>query len=127
MDGLKRKFKKRKWPQASASATTKSFRCVDSFLSIAAHGKETEFLSDYLETKSRSTMRRTVFEEDPDYLLILTHIGEMLDDCHKQWELHGPHNPILNSVRTNLLKLLTGVKGRGRDKLRVYVFNKRME
>jgi hypothetical protein len=118
LDALKRRFKTRKWPQASVSTAYKSFRCVDKLLSILAHGKETEFLTDYLGTKSHTAMRQTVFKEDPDYLVVLAHIREMLDHCHKQWELHGPHNPILNSVRTNLLKLLTGLKGKGRDKLR---------
>src|SRR4051794_23271050 len=81
-------------------------------------GKTTEFLVDYLATCSRSSMRRSIFDEDPDYVLVLDRMQDMLQDCHNEWAKHAAaHSPIVNSVRINILKLLTGLKGRGRDKL----------
>ena len=70
----------------------------------------------------RSSMRRSIFDEDADYLLVLDHVRDMLEDCHRVWAKCRQHN-VVNSVRTNLVKIITGLKGRGRNKLQAEGFH----
>ena len=110
---IKDKFKKRKWPQKD---NKKSFKCLDLLLEILGGDNKKDVLMDYLNTATRKSMKETIKKNDPDAYDVKENIKLMLEDCRKQTNA-SQTDPIVNSVRINLLKLLNGAKGQGRKKL----------
>jgi hypothetical protein len=110
---IKDKFKKRKWPQKD---NKKSFKCLDLLLGILGGDNKKDVLMDYLNTATRKSMKESIKKNDPDAYDVKANIKLMLEDCRKQTNA-SQTDPIVNSVRINLLKLLNGAKGQGRKKL----------
>ena len=113
LDAIKRRFPGPYWPQKD---NRKIFSCIDKILGICGgENNHTELLRAYLDTSHRKKIGTALYNDNPDYELLLTNIKLLLAGCRAQVKVKGNHDPVINSIRINLLKALSGIKGKGRN------------
>jgi hypothetical protein len=107
---IQRRFPNKKFPPADPR---KEFQMLDILLdTIGGKAFGTPVLQAYLETPTRKDVSRYLNTCEDS---VLENVREMLLDMHTR--AYSSTDPVANTLRVNLVKIIQGLEGRGRDKL----------
>ena len=108
---IERRFPNKKFPPKD---TRKEFQMIDLLLDAIGGGAGAEVLEAYLRTPRHRDAVAHLWDSEESR--VIENIREMLLDLRTRYAVNHVDST-LNALRINLVKLVQGLPGRGRDKL----------